>query len=154
MKQEKSELPFIDAKKINYLFYDAQSKQTKIKMCDQTQFIFNMRIKKVLELLCLRYGSTMQGRIEFFAYTLHIHQKVPLLVSERHELLLFSLYGMRHKEAMWIAYHQVKKVNNQKNLTTLLHFKNNEIIHVKINYRSIKRQMQRCKQMIQWLNAL
>lgn len=144
----------IDASKINYLYYDRKINKTMIIMDDHTQCEYNYSCKKILENLSMKYGSTLRGRIEYCSSALKIYKKIPLIISERNEIIIFPLYGYRNKEAMWISFSAVKKVYNEENLTTKIIFKNNDRIHVNMNYRSINGQMKRCKRLIKLLNDL
>lgn len=144
----------IDASKINYLYYDRKINKTMVVMDDHTQSEYAYSCKKILERLSMKYGSTLKGRIEYCSYTLKIYKKIPLIISERNEIIIFPLYGYRNKEAMWISFGAVKKVYNEENLTTKITFKNNDSIHVNINYRSINGQMRRCKRLIKIMNDL
>lgn len=148
------EIQNIKVANINYIYYDEKQKSTFMMMCDDQHYQFALTCKQVLEQLCIRYGSTLKGRLDFFSTALQIHKKVPVLVSERYEIILFPLYGFRNKEAMWISYNQIKRIYNKENITTLISFRNNVMLDVNLNYRSIYAQMRRCKRMINLLSHL
>lgn len=144
----------LDIEMINYLYYDEKEKCTLIVLSDKSQICFKGNCKKVLELLCIQYGSTLHGRTTFFSNALQVYRKIPVLISEKYEIMIFPLFGYRNKESMWLCFNAIKKVSNEEDLTTKITFKNNTCIQVGMNYRSIKTQMRRCKRMINLLNSL
>lgn len=154
MQEKQSLFNLLKAEDILYFYYDNNQKKTIIIMANHNSYFYMGSCKMLLQQLCMKYGSTLQGRIAFVAKAADAAKKIPVLISERNEVIVFPLFGYRNEEAFWIAYQQVKKIHNEEDLTTRILFKNNTMIEIAISYRSIAKQLRRCKTVIKLLNHL
>lgn len=139
---------------ILYMYYHIQKAGTYIVYNNRTKIFVNSKIEHVLSQFCLQHGSTKEGRIHFFSHTQGIARKVPVLISEQYEIIFFPLFGKRNKDQIWIQYQPIKKIVNEDNISTQIYFKNECELCVNVNYRSIRRQMLRCKRMIKFLQEI
>ena len=142
-----------EIEKIIYISYDANKKEVCIINEDNRNYCISRHIKSVLNALCISQGSSMEGRLYFFSKTQKIRKKVPLLVSEKHEVIFFPIYHKRAMNQLWIAYQPIKAVKSKEQQCEII-FKNNTSIEVEVNERSVKRQMARCKSMIKFLHKI
>lgn len=143
----------IDVTKILYLRYDANKKEVSVVLEDDQLLLIPQHIKQVLDSLCLMQGSDMQGRLTFFSKVQKIRKKVPLLISEKHEVIVFPIHHQRSKQQLWIAYQPIKYVSAVDNVSSVV-FKDGTILEVSLSTRNIKRQMVRCKTMVKFLREV
>lgn len=99
-----------------------------------------------LDQMCRNNGSTLTGRKDAICERLSITQKPPILISEKESELMFSLYGFKSKENIWISYRNLKNFKKIDEDCTRLYFSDGEITDVMVNIRVIKKQMERCKE--------
>ena len=97
----------------------------------------------ILQRLCLRYGSTCEGRREAAACNLDIHQKVPILFPTR---------ALRNPECIWINYRAVDEIR-RKEKGCIVQFHDESELFVSVDVRCIRRSMQLCKRYLSFLNA-
>jgi len=106
----------------------------------------------ILQRLCLRYGSTCEGRREAAACNLDIHQKVPILLSEVYQDILFPTRALRNPECIWINYRAVDEIR-RKEKGCIVQFHDESELFVSVDVRCIRRSMQLCKRYLSFLNA-
>lgn len=106
---------------------------------------------RLLEDCCLFFGSTLQGRKEAAGKILHIQQKIPILLSEKKEILFFPTVSYQRKDCIWIHANAVASFHGDSKHTKLL-FKSGDELHLPIAYRTIYRQMQRCEEFLTYLH--
>lgn len=117
-----------------------------------TEFsIFNRTVKEIVKLLCAVYGSTYEGRKENICNYLNIVQKPPIMVSYR--ILLFPI-ETHQREYCWINYFSVVSVKREKGNKTRIVFLNQKELIIHTEYRSIVRQMKRCRSYLDYLNDI
>ncbi len=135
------------------VLYDANTK--KLTLVGNTQVItqYAKRVNHLLDELCLQHGSSREGRIAFFANALNIRKKVPLLISEKYEVIWIPMHTKRSKKQVWVAYQPIKKVVPLASGCEI-HFKNDFVLCVDSTSRSVKRQLSRCKTMIKLLHKI
>lgn len=106
----------------------------------------------ILQRLCLRHGSTCEGRREAAACNLDIHQKVPILLSEVYQDILFPTRALRNPECIWINYRAVDEIR-RKEKGCIVQFHDESELFVSVDVRCIRRSMQLCKRYLSFLNA-
>lgn len=62
---------------------------------------------------CLSRGSTLKGRRDAACQLLACRQKVPIIISDRSEDILFPLYAMTAAEPLWVNARAIKKLYPQ-----------------------------------------
>lgn len=106
-----------------------------------------------LNQLCLTYGSNVLGRRLFSKQLFPKKRKLPLLVSEHHQSILFPIYGTRNKAALWINHANIKSVRKQ-GMDTSVQFENGTMLVIPVSIVSVQRQMKRCERILSYLNEL
>lgn len=142
-----------DVTKILYIRYDANKKEVSVIIEDNQLLLIPQHIKQVLDSMCLMHGSDMQGRLVFFSKVQKIRKKVPLLISEKHEVIVFPIHHQRSKQQLWIAYQPIKYIVAVDNVSSIV-FKDGTNLQVSLSTRNIKRQMVRYKTMIKFLREV
>ena len=98
--------------------------------------------------LCLRHCSTLEGRLEACRHFLSITQKACLLISERSEEVYFPVKGLKDRDNEWFLFSSVVTYHSLSDNSTELIFKDGTRKVTDVNYRTVKMQMERCKQLL------
>ena len=98
--------------------------------------------------LCLKYCSTLEGRLEACRHLLSITQKACLLISERNEEVYFPLKGLQDRENEWFLFSSIVTFHSLDNNRTELIFKDGTRRVTDVNYRTVKMQMERSRKLI------
>ncbi|MBP3870210.1 MAG: competence protein ComK [Faecalicoccus sp.] len=106
---------------MNYCYYDySKSTVCKVKE-DQKEYIPSRSMNSFLNHECLKHGSTLQGRIDFFRKRMKIKKYTPILISENPITIVFPIESNTSSSNIWISYFSIKQVQyNEKTCT--LHF--------------------------------
>ena len=88
----------------NYIMYDG--KKTIINENGIDHFYKGDYIENILENSCIYYGSTLQGRMKAIRSLINSRYKLPLLISERNNIILFNIKNK--KELIWFNFNQIK----------------------------------------------
>ena len=107
----------------------------------------------LLEQLCLFHGSTFEGRREAAAKTLHIVQKVPILVSEITRDMLFPTKAIKERDCIWINYRAVDEIMRRRG-KTLLYFHDGSYLALTTDPRSLRRSLSLCRQYNDFLDMV
>ncbi len=98
--------------------------------------------------ICIRHGSTLEGRTGCFAKTLGIRQKPAVLLSELTGQVFFPTESMRNEHCALFSYQhifRVKRVNKEK---TVVFFLNGYRYETSMDVRIIRKQMKRCRRFL------
>ena len=101
----------------------------------------------------IHHGSSLNGRIEAFHALTGSQQKAAILLSERSLDIYFPLRGLHAKENIWVYYNKLITYHASGSKFTRLIFDKGLEYEVPFDYRTIKSQMQRCKTLIEALQA-
>lgn len=97
-----------------------------------------------IDAMCQRYDdTTYQLRKNKASKFLHIHQKVPILVSMENELLLFPTHTMSN-DCVWINYSMLRDIRKDSETRTDFEFYDGHHVSVEMDYRSAIRQIRFC----------
>ena len=100
----------------------------------------------ILQRLCMRHGSTFEGRRAAAARNLDIHQKVPILLSEIYRDVLFPT------KAIWINYRAVDEVRRLEK-GCVVQFHDESKLSLSVDIRCIRRSMRLCERYLSFLNS-
>ncbi len=129
-------MPYINE---NTLFIMKNNQQVEIVSTEGKIVCINY-ITKILDESCLYYGSSLDGRIKASKYLTKNNSKVPIIINEKDNLLLFPIYSLRNEIGLWFVYNNIisyRKVNKYVEVT----FKNNEKILFLISYNIFYKQI-------------
>ena len=106
---------------------------SEVKYIDDSVVLSKVPLS-VINMLCVQFGSTYQGRIESVRASYGINKMIPVYVNE--DILLFPNGPVRDYETIWINYHQISAVNDGK-----IMLKNGELLlsNAKITNRQLKK---------------
>lgn len=129
---------------INAIYFDSKLKKTVI-LTHHFNYV-DVKPKVYIELLCNRYGLSLDGSLSAIKRNLKIHQKCPVLVHPLLQIYLFPTCSMEEDDCIWINSKQIKKIS-RKGLLTEIMFSNGISLECNVGNRSIKKQILRCEMM-------
>ena len=138
MKYEfnKGTLAIVPNEKENSLVYEDDDRY----IIDQTPF-------EIMESSCRYFGSTYNGRKESARDILGAEYKVPIVVEDSENLVVFPTTSPCSDECVWISLKRVKKFEKIDACNTKIIFDNNKEIIVPSSYRSIENQISRASRL-------
>ena len=114
------------------------------------KYEYNLTLVNFLNVLCLKNGSSLKGRIEAFNYIVNSYQKTPIIVSFDSSIILIPLYSIYNDDCILINYFNIKKFKYKEN-TTIIYFNDGSIRNLDIDVRILRKQVKRVDQ---YLNLL
>ena len=114
------------------------------------KYEYNITLVNFLNVLCLKNGSSLKGRIEAFNFIVNSYQKTPIIVSFDSSIILIPLYSIYNDDCILINYFNIKKFKYKEN-TTIIYFNDGSIRNLDIDVRILRKQVKRVDQ---YLNLL
>lgn len=111
----------------------------------------DMHSVKLINSWCLQYGSSYEGRKSACQKFCGIHQKVPILLSEKTKDILFPLSDIRKDGCIWLNQRAILSVKRKQGKVYLM-FEDGTSITMDKDIRVIKRQQAICKKFINSLS--
>ena len=96
---------------------------------------------------CKYFGSTYEGRKESAKEILGAEYKVPIVVEDSENLVIFPTTSPFSDECVWISLKRLKKFEKIDACNTKITFDNNQEIIVPCSYRSIENQVSRASRL-------
>ncbi len=129
---------------IYLLKFDEFSFSTMITTQEASYVINGVKSEELIKEFCILCGGTMEGKRKAICKRLGIVQKAPILISERSLMLIFPVkdhYGFEY----WLNYRGIERIKQYKYKQCTIFFTNQTSIILHMDYRSLMRQMKRCK---------
>ena len=100
----------------------------------------------------MRHGSSLRGRLDAVAALTEFRQKLPVLISERSQVIYFPTGGSRNRRSAYLRYNDIVDVvrTDDPSVTGIL-FSSGIRTTVHAAVRTIRMQMQRCEKYLQIL---
>ncbi len=134
------------------ILYENKNSQTVILCSHSNIYYIEQPIFEYINMLCVYFGSTYDGRKNAAKYILQIKQKVPILLSEINRNIIFPTVSSKRKDCIWIHSNAVQSFHKIQKKTKIVFITGEEYI-IDVEYRTIKRQMQRCVQFKLYLDT-
>ena len=64
------------------------------------KYEYNLTLVNFLNVLCLKNGSSLKGRIEAFNFIVNSYQKTPIIVSFDSSIILIPLYSIYNDDCI------------------------------------------------------
>ena len=134
MKYEisKGTLAIVPNEKENSLVYE-----------DNERYIIDQKPLEIMEESCRYFGSTYEGRKIGAKDILGAEYKVPIVVEDTDNLIVFPTTSPYSDDCVWISLKRVKNIIKIDNYNTKIIFDNNKELIVNCSYRSIENQLSR-----------
>ncbi len=118
-------------------------KKSKVYEFDEI-FIVNKDVLSIINDSCLYFGSSLSGRREGTMSLMNCEIKVPIIIEDSQNLIVFPTSSYKNTKNIWISYNNLLKYSKNDCKSTLLYFKQNNKIVVDIRYNIIDNQIIRC----------
>lgn len=102
---------------------------------------------KIIEHSCLYFGSSYNGRREGAMNILGGEYKVPVLVNEVDNLIVFPTTSPASSDCVWISLKNLNRIEKEENFRTKVIFNNGKTIEVPISFRTIENQVSRASRL-------
>lgn len=122
-------------------------KESSLIYEDEERYIIDEVPFKIMEDSCRYFGSTYEGRKESARDILGAEYKVPIIVEDSENLVVFPTTSPCSDECVWISLKRVKKFEKIDACNTKIIFDNNKEIIVPSSYRSIENQISRASRL-------
>ena len=110
---------------------------------DNDRYLVNQTPFEVMESSCLYFGSSYEGRKEGAKIILGAEYKVPILIDDTDNIILFPTTSPLSQDCAWISLRHVQKYERIDANNTKIVFDNGKEIIVPTSFRSIENQMSR-----------
>lgn len=122
-------------------------KESSLVYEDDDRYIVNESPFRIMEDSCKYFGSTYEGRKNSAREILGAEYKVPIIVEDSENLVVFPTTSPNSSECVWISLKRVKKFEKIDACNTKIIFDNNKEIIVPSSYRSIENQVSRASRL-------
>ena len=114
---------------------------------DNEKFLIEETPYEIMESSCKYFGSTYEGRKEGAKEILGAEYKVPIVVEDTNNIIIFPTTSPYSGECMWISLNRIKKYLKIDTYHTKIIFDNKIEIIVPCSYRSIENQVSRASRL-------
>lgn len=114
---------------------------------DEERYLIEETPFQIMEESCKYFGSTYDGRKNSARDILGAEYKVPIIVEDSDNLIVFPTTSPQSDECIWISLRRVKKFEKIDGTNTRIIFDNNKEIIVPCSYRSIENQVSRASRL-------
>ena len=114
---------------------------------DEERYLIEEKPCQIMEESCKYFGSTYDGRKNSARDILGAEYKVPIIVEDSDNLIVFPTTSPQSDECIWISLRRVKKFEKIDGTNTRIIFDNNKEIIVPCSYRSIENQVSRASRL-------
>ncbi len=114
---------------------------------DESRYVIPQTPFSIMEDSCKYFGSSYEGRKEGAKEILGAEYKVPIVVEDSDNLIVFPTTSPSAPDCVWISLKRIKKFVKVDNNHTKIIFDNNKEILVQCSYRSIENQLSRASRL-------
>ena len=114
---------------------------------DENHYVIHEKPFKIMEDSCKYFGSTYEGRKNGARDILGAEYKVPIVVEDENNLIVFPTTSPLADDCVWISLKRVKKIEKFGFNNTKVIFDNNKEIIVDCSYRTMENQLSRASRL-------
>ena len=114
---------------------------------DDEKYIIEESPYKIMEESCKYFGSTYKGRKESSKAILGADYKVPIIIEDTNNLIVFPTAAPKSDDCVWISLKRVKRIEKYDIYSTRIIFDNDREIIVPCSYRSLENQLSRASRL-------
>ena len=114
---------------------------------DEDRYIIDQTPFSIMEESCKYFGSTYEGRKNGAKDILGAEYKVPIIVEDSNNLIVFPTTSPRADNCAWISLKRVRKIERIDSNHTKVIFDNNRELIVDGSYRTIENQLSRASRL-------
>ena len=123
------------------------SEENSLVYEDDSRYIVNETPFKIMEESCKYFGSTYDGRKDSAKAILGAEYKVPIIVEENNNIIVFPTTSPSSADCVWISLGRIKIFEKIDSSNTKIIFDNNSEIIVPCSYRTIENQVSRASRL-------
>ena len=114
---------------------------------DNDRYIIDQSPFQIMEESCKYFGSTYEGRKNGAKEILGAEYKVPIVVEDTDNLIVFPTTSPFSSDCVWISLKRVKKIEKIDAINTKVIFDNNCEIIVDCSFRTMENQLSRASRL-------
>lgn len=114
---------------------------------DDDRFLIHQTPFQIMEDSCKYFGSTYEGRKDSAKAILGAEYKVPVIVEDMDNLIVFPTTSPKADDCIWISLKRVKAFEKVDSINTKVIFDNNKEIIVPVSYRTLENQISRASRL-------
>ena len=114
---------------------------------DEDRFLVEQSPFQIMEESCKYFGSTYEGRKDSARSILGAEYKVPVIVEDTNNLIVFPTTSPKADDCIWISLKRVKDFERIDGCNTRVIFDNNKEIIVPVSYRTLENQISRASRL-------
>ncbi len=123
------------------------SEENSLVYEDDSRYIVNETPFKIMEDSCKYFGSSYNGRKDSAKSILGAEYKVPIIVEENNNIIVFPTTSPSSADCVWISLGRIKYFEKIDSSNTKIVFDNNREIIVPCSYRTIENQVSRASRL-------
>ena len=123
------------------------NKEDSLVYEDNERYVVSQTPYEIMESSCLYFGSSYEGRREGAKDILGAEYKVPIIVDDSDNLIVFPTTSPLSEDCVWISLKHLKKFEKVDANNTKIIFQNDKEIIVPSSYRSIENQVSRASRL-------
>jgi len=110
-------------------------------------FTIKNKLNNILKRSCEFYGCTLDGRLKGSQVQLGMKYKLPIMVENTKEIILFPTSSPRLQTCSWISLKNIKKYNETE-LGSIIQFIDDNKIKLSISFESLENQIFRATKLM------
>ena len=114
---------------------------------DNERYIIDQKPYQIMEESCKYFGSTYKGRKDSAKSMLGAEYKVPIIVEDTNNLIVFPTTSPTSDDCVWISLKRVKNIEKVDPFNTRVIFDNDREIIVPSSFRSVENQLSRASRL-------
>ena len=114
---------------------------------DGERYIIDQKPFNIMEESCLYFGSSYEGRKKGAKSILGAEYKVPIVVEDTDNLIIFPTTSPQSDDCAWISLKRVKNIVKIDCNNTKIIFDNDREIIVDCSFRSLENQLSRASRL-------
>jgi competence protein ComK len=114
---------------------------------DENRYLIHEKAYKIMDDSCKYFGSTYEGRKNGSKEILGAEYKVPIIVEDSNNLIVFPTTSPFSDDCVWISLKRVKNIFKIDSFNTKILFDNNVEIIVPCSFRSVENQLSRASRL-------
>lgn len=97
---------------LKYIYMNYSNTSLTRVFTTHTDSIPKTSVKKYLDQLCQKQGSSLSARRKYFQEKMNIHKLIPIVISE--EEIYFPISNTRSFDCIWVNYFSIQKISYLK----------------------------------------
>lgn len=123
------------------------NKEDSLVYEDDDRYVVSQTPFEIMESSCLYFGSSYEGRRAGAKDILGAEYKVPIVVDDSDNLIVFPTTSPLSEDCVWISLKHLKRFEKVDANNTKIIFQNDKEIIVPSSYRSIENQVSRASRL-------